>query len=351
MVTPGREAATDYDIDWNALQMLPGDARATLTFRKFSNLLFQQRFQDNFNLATNRTERFSGAIEKDLKLAVLSAYADVTSTYFGTDYKNVSGRLPGISLRRFPRQVGWGGIVFGLQAGADRIRYGNQDRLDTWSRLDFAPTVSRPFNISFLDFTPSVGYRYTHYGSSLGTVTVVDENGDPQEQAAIVGPPLNRSYLETAVEMRGPTFSRVFDTPGIFGGRVKHTIGPEVTWRFRSRVENANEIPKFDGTDYLYGTDEVNYSLVQRFYSKRRGPTGKPTAWNFFEWRLMQTYYVQISQGQNNFDPNYSSSAFGPGFVPEHLSPLSSRWRIRPSNAFSLDYQWSTTSTSSSSGA
>jgi hypothetical protein len=52
----------------------------------------------------------------------------------------------------------------------------------------------------------------------------------------------------------------------------------------------------------------------------------------------MQTYYVQIADGQNNFDPNYSSSAFGPGFKPEHLSPLMSRMRFRPSPAFAFDF-------------
>ena len=53
----------------------------------------------------------------------------------------------------------------------------------------------------------------------------------------------------------------------------------------------------------------------------------------------MQTYYVQIADGQNNFDPNYSSSAFGPGFKPEHLSPLMSRRaRCGPRPSFCADY-------------
>ncbi len=112
-IVSGRPSAVDYDIDWNALQMLPGMVRATVNVRKYSNLLFRQRFQDSFNLASSRTERWSGALEKDFKLAVLSAYADTTSTYFGTDYQHVSGRLPGFSLRRFPRQVG---------LGRDRVR-------------------------------------------------------------------------------------------------------------------------------------------------------------------------------------------------------------------------------------
>jgi LPS-assembly protein len=321
----------DYDVDWNALQMLPGKVRATVNVRKYSDLLFQQRFQDNFNLATSRTERWSGALERDFGLAVLSAYANRTSTYFGTDYARVNGRSPGLSLRRFPRQVGLGGIVFGLEAAADSLRYGSLDRADGWARYDLAPTVSRPFRLSFLELNPSVGYRYTRYGASYG----VDEEGG----SAIVGPPIDRRFFEAQVGMQGPTFSRVFDTPGFgYSDRFKHVIGPEISWTYRTRVEDFDSIPKFDGYDYHLGTNQVSYALVQRFYAKRRGPTGKPLPYEFFIWRLMQTYYVQIAEGQNNFDPNYSSSAFGPGFKPEHLSPLLSRMRLRPTPELSLDF-------------
>jgi LPS-assembly protein len=327
----GRPASTEWDINWNALQVLPGHVRATVNVRKFSDILFNQRYQDAFNIASSRTERWSGSLEKDLKLAVLSAYADTTNTYFGTDYQRVNGRLPGLSLRRFPRQIGLGGIVFGLDATANRIQYGDQTKVDNWSRYDVAPTLSRPFAVSFLEINPSAGYRYTHYGSSYG----VTEDGTN----AVVGPPLDRSFFETQVEMRGPTFSRVFDTPGFgYSDRFKHTIGPEVSWMYRTRVDDYSSIPKFDGNDYFLGTNQIAYSLVQRFYAKRRGPTGKALPYEFFSWRLMQTYYVQIAEGQNNFDPNYSSSAFGPGAKPEHLSPLMSRMRFRPTPAWSFDF-------------
>jgi LPS-assembly protein len=321
----------DFDIDWRALQMLPGKTRATLNVRQYSDLLFQQQFQNDFNLATNRTQRWSGSIDHDFGLAVLSAYADTTTTYFGTTDTRVNGRLPGLSLRRFPKQVGWGGVVFGLQATADRFRYGDQERVQDWARVDFAPTVSRPLRVSFLDLNPSVGYRYTRYGASYG----VDENG----VSAIIGPPLDRSFFETTIEMRGPTFSRVFETPGFgYSERLKHTIGPEVSWTYRTRVDDFNSIPKFDGNDYFLGTNQIAYSLVQRFYAKRKGPTGRAQPYEFFQWRLLQTYYVQIADGQSNFDPNYSSSAFGPGFKPEHLSPLSSRMKLRPTPAYSFDF-------------
>ena len=321
----------DFDIDWNALQMLPGKVRATVNVRQYSDLQFQQRYQDDFNRATNRTQRWSGALERDLGLAVLSAYADTMTTFFGADFTRKNGRLPGALLRRFPRQVGWGGIVFGLTAGADRIRYGTEEQVDNWARYDIAPVVSRPLRVSFLELNPSVGYRYTRYGASYAT----GENGEN----TISGPPLDRSFFEASVEMRGPTLSRVFDTPGFgYSERFKHTIGPEVFWTYRTRVEDVNSIPKFDGNDYFLGTNQIAYSLVQRFYAKRKGPGGKLQPYEFFLWRLMQTYYVQIAEGQSNFDPNYSSSAYGPGFKPEHLSPLMSRMRLRPTPGYSFDF-------------
>ena len=59
----------DYDVDWNALQILPGKLKASVNVRQYSDILFQQRYQDDFNRATSRTQRWSGALEKDLKLA------------------------------------------------------------------------------------------------------------------------------------------------------------------------------------------------------------------------------------------------------------------------------------------
>ena len=116
--------------------MLPGKVRATVNVRQYSDILFQQRYQDNFNLASSRTERWSGSLEKDLRLAVLSAYADTTSTYFGDRLpRGSTGGCRGSRLRRFPRQIGWGGVVVGLEATAERIQYGDDDRVDNWRAL------------------------------------------------------------------------------------------------------------------------------------------------------------------------------------------------------------------------
>ena len=320
----------DWDLDWNALQVLPGDVKATVNVRQYSNLLFQQRFQDNFNYATTRTKRSALSLQRSFGSQVFQVNVDETDTYFGDDTR-VQGHLPSVSLRRFPKQIAKTGIVVGYEARADDLKNGFASKSDTYWRFDFSPEVSRPLTNSFISLTPRVRYHYTRYDTSY--------TADETNQSTLGGPGVNRSAVEAGMDLRGPTFSRVFDTPGgVYSDRFKHVIGPEVSWTYVTRIEDFNQIPKFDGTDYLQGTNQINYSIVQRFLAKRSGAAGKSVPYEFLTWRVGQTYYVQINDGQNNFDPNYSSSSFGPGFKPEHLSPLQSRVHLRPGPNFSADW-------------
>ena len=319
----------DYDLDWNALQLLPGKFRATLNVRQYSDLLFQQQYQDNFNLATTRTRRSAGNIQRTFGSNIFSLAADRNETFFG-DTTRVQEHLPSLSLSRLPQKIGRTGIVFGYQAKAERVGFGSGDAVETFSRFDLAPQISRPLSTSFLQVTPQATFRYTRYSSSYLS----------EEDATTVlgGAPISRPVFEGSVDVRGPTFSRVFDVGGGYTDRIKHVIGPEVTWTYRTRVDDFDQIPKFDGTDYLLGTDQIDYALVQRLLAKRAGPSGKSQPFEFLSWRIGQTYYVQISDGQNNFDPNYSSSAFGPGYTPAHRSPITSRLRLRPIPSITGDF-------------
>jgi LPS-assembly protein len=319
----------DFDLDYNALQMLPGKFRATLNVRQYSDILFQQQYQDNFNLATTRTRRSAFNLQRTFGTNIFTFAADLNQTYFG-DETRVQEHLPSFSLHRLPQKIGKTGIVFGYEARAERVGFGPRETIETFSRLDIAPQVSRPFSTSFLSITPQTTFRYTHYTSSYLS----------EEDATTVlgGPPIDRPFFEGSLDLRGPTFSRVFDVGGPYTDRVKHVIGPEINWTYRTRVDDFDQIPKFDGTDYYLGTNQIDYALVQRLLAKRKGPSGKSIPHEFLSWRIGQTYYVQIADGQNNFDPNYSSSAFGPGYTPAHLSPILSRLRVRPIPGLTGDF-------------
>ena len=319
----------DWDLDYNAFVMLPGKLQTSLQVRQYSDIFFQQQFQDSFKEATTRTRRSSLSLQRSFGALALQALADDVDTFFG-DVARVNRHLPSVSLRRFPKRIGRTGIVFGFEARADNVEFGVEDELQRFYRLDLGPELSRPLSTSFLQVTPRAAVRYTRYSASIL---------DPSSgELLLEGPPLDRSFFEGSVDMRGPTFARVFNRPeGSHPDKIKHVIGPEVYWTYRTRVEDFDLIPKFDGYDYYLGTNQITYSLVQRFLARRRGPGGRPVAYEFLSWRVGQTYYVQIREGQNNFDPNYSSSAYGPA-GPEHFSPLLSRLRFRPTPQAALDF-------------
>jgi lipopolysaccharide assembly outer membrane protein LptD (OstA) len=318
----------DWDLDYNAYLMLPGKVATSLQVRQYSDLLFQQQFQDNLKEATTRTRRSSLSLQRSVGSLAFQGVADDVDVFYGGDTTYVNRHLPSVSLRRFPKRVGRTGIVFGFETRGDNVEFGLEDELQRFYRLDFAPELSRPLSTSFLQLTPRAAVRYTRYSASI-----LDPAGDTR----LLGPPLDRVFFEGSVDMRGPTFARVFNRPeGSRPDKIKHVIGPEVNWTYRTRVEEFTFIPKFDGYDYYLGTNQINYSLVQRFLTRRRGPGGRPVAYEFLTWRVGQTYYVQIRDGQNNFDPNYSSSSYGPT-GPAHFSPLLSRLRFRPTPQAALD--------------
>lgn len=324
---PRKGGPWDYDLDWNAVQNLPGGARATLQVRQYSDLAFQQQIQDSLDYASRRTRRSALNVQKTTGNTTLQALAQSLETFF-PGRSRVNRQLPMLRAAGSPRRYARSGLVVSYEARAESVGFGDPEDVQSFWRFDANPRLSRPFSKTFLQVTPEVQVRYTRYGSSYE-----ERGGGPLE-----GGPLDRRTFEGTVQVRGPNFSKVFDNPfGFYTDKFKHVIGPEVTWVYRSRVEDFDFIPKFDSHDYLLGTNQVDYALVNRLYARRPpSPGAKPTAYEFLTWTVRQSYYVQI--GASEFDRNFSSAAFGPGGVPDHNSPLLSSLRLRPAPGSNLDF-------------
>ena len=326
---------TEYQLDWNAQQMLPGNVRASVLASISSDIAFQQVYNDRLDLATNRTRSWSANLQRTLFGTSVQVLGESYDTFFGSEGEfDRRRRVPGLMLNMSPRKFKSTGLVFSYAARAEKLTFGNQDLVNKYSRYDVYPRLQRPFSLSFLQLTPEVAVRYTDY-----SVSDLDEGG----AIDLTGPALQRKYFEGSLDMRGPTFSRVFDTPGNFySDRYKHVIGPEVTFTYRTAIDDFTAIPRFDGQDTVTGTNQIRYGLVQRFYAKRYGASGKLEPYEFLSWRVGQTYYVQI--GASEFDPNYSSAFFGATGEPSHASPIQSRVIFRPTPAITnnFDFEYDT---------
>ncbi len=268
----------EYDLHWSVLQQLPSELRASASVQLSSGVAFTQRYASS-SARGARSQDWSLSLERDLGLAALSAYAQVTD---GGSAGRVDGRVPGLGVRRSPRPT-WGGLVFGFKGSADRILSGARNAADSWTRYDVAPTLARPLRLSFLEVEPSLGYRYTRHGSSV----LLDEKGeaslDQNGELERTGPPLARSFLDAALGVRGPTFARVFDTPGLgYAERFKHTIGPEITWSYRTPMAARSDpaTVRCAGTQHRRWLDRLRAraaSLRQAPRPQRQGDAPRAT--------------------------------------------------------------------------
>ena len=329
------DGALEHDFNWTAVQLLPGRVRANLLVQETSDLTFQEQINDNIDYALQRNRRTSLSLQRSFGPHNIQVLADSVDTFFPDGdqvIQRTQRHLPLVKVSGSPKKERHTGLVLGYEVRAENIGNGDELGLDEYARYDVYPRLSRPLSLSFLQLTPEVQVRGTRYSAS------------ELPGLGLAGGPLTRKYFETSADMRGPMLSRVFNTPGNFySERYKHVIGPEVTWTFRKGVgEEFLFQPKFDGHDYIVDTNEFRYSLVQRLYSKRpsRGGSGRLEPYEFFNWRISQTYYKE--EAASEFDPNYSNLLYGETAVRSNFSPLRSQMRFRPSVStqanFNLQY-------------
>ncbi|MGA2966806.1 MAG: LPS assembly protein LptD [Terriglobales bacterium] len=134
-------------------------------------------------------------------------------------------------------------------------------------RFDLAPSLTMPAKWQGWSFRPALTLRDTFYTEEYDAA-LARATGRAADDI------LNRKSLEASIEVRPPALSRVFDRPWL-GRKWKHVIEPRMKYDYVSGVNNFAGILRFDATDVLTNTNEVEYSLVNRLYAKRLDPNAK----------------------------------------------------------------------------
>ena len=132
-------------------------------------------------------------------------------------------------------------------------------------RIDAHPRVALPLHFDGWNFRPEVGLRETFYSKSQspGLDIPTYRNGSA-----------NREALEGGFDLRPPVMERDFSTPGLaryFGSEMRHVIAPEISYSYRNGIGNFPSILRFDATDVVSNTNELKFTLAQRFYFRRVG--------------------------------------------------------------------------------
>ena len=156
-------------------------------------------------------------------------------------------------------------------------------------RLDFAPHLTTSLAWGGIRLVPTIGIRETYYGSSFMA-------------GVLSGTDTVRSSREASVELLLPPFERVFQAKSFFGDQIKHVIEPRITYTNVSGIDTFSRIVRFDGSDILSNTNQVEFSLVNRLLSKdKNGTVSDLLTWSVWYDRFFDpTFGGAIIPGQRN---------------------------------------------------
>ncbi len=125
-------------------------------------------------------------------------------------------------------------------------------------RLDAYPEVIVPFHTKYVNFTATGAARVTYYSNSFNDLRQV------------VGRDVVRKYGEFTFDVRPVALARNF-----YGKddkfRFRHVIEPYLTYRLVKGINNFNRIIRFDHVDTRTNTNEVEFGVINRFYTRRYG--------------------------------------------------------------------------------
>ena len=132
-------------------------------------------------------------------------------------------------------------------------------------RYDAYPEVTIPIRTKYVNFTLNAAMRLTYYSNSFNDMRRVVERN------------LLRKYGELEFDIRPvPLAKNYYGKNDEF--RFRHVIEPYVTYRFRRGIDNFNEIIRFDQLDTITDTNEIEFGVANRIFTRRYTEAVTPEA-------------------------------------------------------------------------
>jgi LPS-assembly protein len=320
-----------------------------------SSYVYRLVFNDNYSLATASEVSSVLSLTHEHNGFIPSIAMDRFQAFAGTTYSNESPsaingnqarilHLPTIRYDVLDRPLGASNLYWGAGSSLSFLaRSEPQFHARNVGRVDFYPHIYVPFVAGGWSVVPQAALRDTYYSISQNPDLTGMNGGTP----TISHDSLNRVDVEAGVEVRPPAIERDFALPG-FNRELRHVIEPEIFYRFVGGIGmQAQNVLLVDTTDIATNTNELGYSLTQRFYLRSTvpqrcapedvSPNGEcpatPREWA--SWTVAQKFYFDpyfgraIIPGRRNvFDTTLDLTGVAFLTSPRNFAPITSRLRF-----------------------
>ena len=172
-------------------------------------------------------------------------------SFFPKAYFSFKTSLEGVSRREEVDDVD----LYRSQTGGDPVVSPSIGQ-----RFDVHPQISVPLNTKYFNFTATAGTRVTYYSNSF--------SDSFKDMRRVVGRDVIRRYGEFEFDVRPVALAKnYYGENNAF--RFRHVIEPFATYRYIKGVNNFNRIIRYDYADTATDTNEIEYGITNRIYTRK----------------------------------------------------------------------------------
>jgi LPS-assembly protein len=339
-------------VDVNALgrKDLGSETRLAGNVEYLSSYIYRLVFNDNFSQAVSSEVQSDVSLTRAHKGFVPSVSLDRFQTFASSANGNEVRiiHLPSLRFDVLDRPLGASPLYLG---GGSSLGYLSRSEpgfhARNAGRIDFYPHLALPLSAGGWNIVAEAALRETAYTISQIPDLTGTHGGTPR----ISHDSLNRTDFEASVDLRAPAMERDFALTR-WNRELRHVIEPEITYRYVAGIgTQAQNVLLMDTTDIATNTNEVGFSLTQRFYLRAAGDRpcnnedaaaapgdcpdkqNKPREWA--SWQIAQKFFIDpnfggalISGQRNVFDSTLDLSGIAFLTSPRNLAPITSRLRF-----------------------
>jgi LPS-assembly protein len=345
---PTEELVNQGGVDILALgrKDLSPETRIAANVEYLSSYVYRLVFNDDYSQAVSSQVASSLSLTHEhngyIPSIALQRFQTFASATNGDEARII--HLPGLHFDVLDRPLGASPLDWGVESSLNYLsRAEPQFHARNVGRFDLYPHLSLPFHVGDWSVVPQAALRDTFYsGSQIPDLTGAN-GGIPN----ISHDALNRKDVEASIDIRPPALERDY-TLGRWNRELRHVIEPEVTYRYVTGIgAQARNVLLVDTTDIATNTNEVGFSLTQRFYLRPDKPRpcaakiadesatcpAPPREWA--SWQLAQEFFLDPNFGhaiipnrRNVFDSTLDLTGIAFLTGPRNFAPLISRLRF-----------------------
>jgi LPS-assembly protein len=324
---------------------LPLGLRGVINVNHYSDFEFYREFQRSEGENTRSNIYSNAFLSGNRGAQSFSMIVDQRESFLSGGRTSTQRQLPEVTYGVRKLRLGRSQLYFSLDTTASYLSTQTDDSFDvSYGRFDVAPQLTLPLRVApWISVALSGGGRTTWWGESLpgtvvdeetGTAVRVCDDGPIAEGQVFCGDSLSRTFTTAQADIVGPSFSKIFDSPGGAFEKFKHVIEPRFKYRYVGEFDEQRRVYRFDEIDSFSTSRTGSVELVNRVLAKPSDPT-RGGAFEILSFSLAQNFsFVDEQPLQRSSDGSRTSRE----------SPIVASLRVSPSRTFDLQARavWST---------